>query len=49
MGVRFARKHLRWYLEAARWDTATLQSFNALETPESQLAWLDAFSEAMAA
>ena len=49
MGVRFARKHLRWYLEAARWDTATLQSFNALETPETQLAWLDAFSEAMAA
>ena len=29
-----------------RWDTATLQSFSALETPESQLAWLDAFSEA---
>ena len=49
MGVRFARKHLRWYLEAARWDTATLQNFNALETPETQLAWLDAFSEAMAA
>ena len=49
MGVRFARKHVRWYLEAANWDTATLQSFNALETPETQLAWLDAFSEAMAA
>lgn len=39
-GVRFARKHLRWYWESAGWDLAELSAFNQLEHPADQQAWL---------
>ena len=40
MGVRFARKHLNWYWQAAGWPRGSLGGFYQLETPELQLAWI---------
>lgn len=40
MGVRFARKHLRWYWENAGWALHDLQRFNQLEHSHDQQAWL---------
>lgn len=40
MGVRFARKHLRWYFESAGWPVDSLAHFNAIEQPDEQLSWL---------
>ena len=42
MGVRFARKHLRWYWENAEWPVDRLKDFNQIEQAEEQLEWLAA-------
>ncbi len=42
MGVRFARKHLRWYWENADWSVEKLKDFNQIEQAEEQLEWLAA-------
>ena len=45
LGVRLARKHIKWYLE--HWDSTICnerrQQINAAEEPATQLALVDAF------
>lgn len=41
MGVRIARKHLAWYLQASGIDAQHKKSFNQLTLPEQQLHYID--------
>ena len=42
IGVRFARKHLRWYWDNAGWDSQALAHFNRIDQAIEQLHWLEA-------
>lgn len=44
-GVRFARKHLRWYWDSQKLP-GDLQAFNRLESPDQQLHWLAQLKDA---
>ena len=41
-GLRIARKHIGWYLDAAGWVPAQRMEFNRIETAAAQLVWLAA-------
>ncbi|MFC6671722.1 tRNA dihydrouridine synthase DusB [Marinobacterium aestuariivivens] len=43
MGVRIARKHVGWYLQAEQDGRVFRQAFNQLETAEDQFAAIDGF------
>ena len=45
-GVRFARKHLRWYWQTLSLPAAEVQHFNALQSAQQQLDWLDSWGRA---
>jgi len=58
MGVRIARKHVGWFVDALAEDLFLSepdqarpwrQAFNALETPDQQLDWLEIFAGELAA
>jgi tRNA-dihydrouridine synthase B len=43
MGVRIARKHVGWYLQAHDNDRNVRRQFNQLETPEEQITLIHTF------
>lgn len=43
LGVRIARKHLGWYLEALPGDDSVRRAFNTLESQNAQMDFLDAY------
>jgi hypothetical protein len=47
MGVRIARKHIGWFIDATAGCEVSARThksqFNGLESPEEQLNWLNAF------
>jgi len=43
MGVRIARKHVGWYLQAHDDTKSVRRQFNALETPEEQIQLINTF------
>lgn len=48
-GVRFARKHIGWYLRDLPQGDAARRTINAAESPSAQLALLEAYFDGIAA